>query len=47
MNLNQFFNGVDFVSLQVLLATEGVKCIAALWGRPIRGKAALGLFVAL
>ena len=47
MNMNQLFNSIDFLSLQVLLAPEGIKSIAALWGRPIRGKAALGLFLAL
>jgi hypothetical protein len=43
--LNQFSNGVAFMAVQTLLATEGIKSIAALWNHPLKGKKALGVFV--
>jgi len=43
--LNQFSNGVELMALQVLLATEGIKSVAALYGHPLKGKKALGVFV--
>ena len=44
---SQIFNAVDATAINCFLATEGIKCIAALWGVAIKGKAALLLFLVL
>jgi hypothetical protein len=42
---NQFSNGVAFMAVQTVLATEGIKSLALLWGHPLKGKKALAVFV--